>query len=290
MRSTTMPLRLNAGRFLVAALIAIAISACGKSAEDKETEAREAAYKEKYAKAKALFAERCKTAGVIVNRTVKDVEGIELIKVRPTLAWGDKRYFDPMFAGAAMADEVSGDGFIASFLYSELRNPNSPGRRGMIQPPHVAPGLNQESSRPGYRFVDTSDPVTGELWRYRIVPGMTSDALRARGGWGKDLEHQVQRGTRTRYAVDYEDIVDPADRAYWIAGTRIKAFDQSNGEVLAQLTRYVWDPGFGVSTTGRWPWQHANSRVNQKCPDSLGDRDYTTRYFVDAVLIPKQRD
>jgi hypothetical protein len=52
-----------------------ALTACGKSQADKEAEAKEAAYREKYAKAEALFKERCKTAGVVIKRTVKDVEG-----------------------------------------------------------------------------------------------------------------------------------------------------------------------------------------------------------------------
>jgi hypothetical protein len=102
------------------------------------------------------------------------------------------------------------------------------------------------------------------------------------------LSQQIASGTRPRYAVDYEDIVDPADRAYWVAGTRIKVIDQQTGEVIAQLTRFVWDSGFGVSTTGRWPWSHASSRVDQQCPYTLGDRSHITRYFVDTVLIPKQ--
>lgn len=249
---------------------------------------QEAAVRANYAKAKALFEQRCKTAGVVIKRTVKDVEGIELLKVRPVLAWGDKRYFDPKFDGAAMAAEAQGDGYIASFLYSELRNPNTPERRGVVQPPTSKPGMNQDAPRQGYRYVDVRDPATSTVLRYRLALHLTEAQWYQRGGWAKDLEHTVRTGPQARFAVDYEDIVDPVDRAYWIAGTRIKVIDRQNGEAIAQLTRYVWDQGVGGSSTGRWPWQHASAQGNE-CPTSQSTH-YTTRFFIDTVLIPKQGD
>lgn len=188
-----------------------------------------------------------------------------------------------------MADEAQGDGYIASFLYSELRNPNTPQFRGVIQPPDVQPGMNQEAPRRGYRYVDVRDAASGELLRYQVVPGITDVERRKRGGWAKDLEYAPHRAKRAPYAVDYEDIVDPADRALWVAGTRIKVIDQQTGEVIAELTRFVWDPGFGVSTTGRWPWQHVDGRTDRNCPRPY-ELGYQTRKFVDTVLIPKQGD
>ncbi len=283
--------RLSAVGCWVLLALSLALSACGRPVEDKETQAREAAYKEKYAKAKALFEERCKTAGVVVKRTVKDVEGIELIKVRPKLEWWDKAYFDPMFEGAAMADEAQGDSYIASFLYWEFRNPHTPDRRGVIKPPGTKPGLNEEAPRMGYRYVDVRDQSGYQRWRYQAVRGLRDPEWLARASWAEDLERSPQSGKPAPFAIDYEDIVDPADRAYWVAGTRIKIIDQSNGEVIAQLTRYVWDPGFGGSTTGRWPWQHASSvGPDRVCPHDWGTRERVTRFFVDTILIPQQAE
>lgn len=275
----------------VAALALLgALAACaGGLPSSPEDQAREAAYRERYAKAKALFEERCKTAGAVIKRTVKDVEGIELLRVRPVLEWGDKRYFDPTFEGAAMADEYAGVGFLAGFLYSEYRNQSTPDRRGQIKPPDVPASINEEAPRRGYRFVDAPDPTTGESLRYSTKPDMTEAKRRALGGFGRDLTSFPRDGRTARYAVDYEDIVDPTDRAYWVAGTRIKVIDRQTGEVIAQLTRYVWDRGFGGSSTGRWPWQHASAQGNE-CPYYLGTRSYETRFFVDTVLIPKQGD
>ena len=76
---------------LLLASAALLLSACGKSEAQKaqaEQAAKDAAYREKYAKAKALFEERCKTAGAVVRRTVKDVEGIQLLKIREQTPWG----------------------------------------------------------------------------------------------------------------------------------------------------------------------------------------------------------
>lgn len=272
---------------LALALLAT-LAACAGSLHPEEN-AKRLAHQERYARAKALFEERCKTAGVVIKRTVKDVEGIELLKVRPKLEWGDRRYFDSMFDGAAMAGEAQGDSYIASFLYSELRNPHTPEQRGVIQPPHVTPGMNQEAPRRGYRFVDVRDPASGEVLRYRVVPGLTDAEWYQRGAWARDLESAPRLGKPALYAVDYEDIVDPADRALWVAGTRIKVIDQQTGEVIAQLTRFVWDRGFGGASTGRWPWQHASAQGNE-CPNYLGTASYKSRFFVDTVLIPNQGD
>ncbi len=101
---------------------------------------------------------------------------------------------------------------------------------------------------------------------------------------------QVQASS-TRYALDYEDLVDPADRAYWVAGTKLRVIDKQADQVIAELTRYVIDPGFGVSSTGRWPWSHATIRRDQVCPSNVNVPLHTdSRYFVDTVLIPKQGD
>ena len=73
----------------VAMVSAVALATC-QGPQALHNWQAEKAYKERYAKAKALFEERCKTAGVVIHRTVKDVEGIELTKVRPKLEWADK--------------------------------------------------------------------------------------------------------------------------------------------------------------------------------------------------------
>ncbi|WP_269633616.1 hypothetical protein [Pelomonas sp. BJYL3] len=269
---------------LLSAAAMLALGACGKPVEDKEAQAREAAYKEKYAKAKALFEERCKTAGVVVKRTVKDVEGIELAKIRQPIPWGGKEYFDPMYPEAAMAREHRGDDYIKQFLMSEFVNPADSGRRGALGPPAAEELFKHFPAKRGYSFVEYVDSTNGQ--RFRCTP----DWSRQHPNWVDGQHHckPVDR-TATRYALDYEDLVEPADRALWVAGTRLKVVDKQTGNVLAELTRYVWDPGFGASTTGRWPWQHANSGGgDQMCPHQAGEKADVSRKFIDEVIKAKQ--
>jgi hypothetical protein len=76
-----------------------------------------------------------------------------------------------------------------------------------------------------------------------------------------------------------------------VAGTKLRVINKENGEVIAELTRFVIDPGFGVSSTGRWPWSHASTRRDQVCPSGANvPLGKDSRYFVDTVLIPKQGD
>jgi hypothetical protein len=268
----------------LACLAALPLLAACQSQAFRYRSAEELAYAEKQAKAKALFAERCKTAGVVIKRTVKDVEGIELKKIRPKLEYADRRYFDPMFDGAAMAGEVTGDRYVWHFLSSEFRNVNAPERRGQLGPPSTKLGHNQAPPTEGYRYVEFMDETSGK--RQRCERTKKPDPQHF-----EDFMHcKPVQASSTRYALDYEDLVDPADREYWVAGTKLRVIDNQTGEVIAELTRYVVDLGFGGSSTGRWPWSYAATSGSGECPNVVGIKQYVSRTFVDTVLIPKQGD
>jgi hypothetical protein len=264
-------------------LLLIAFAGCSSVASSgPEIEARKAG-QERYAKAKALFEERCKTAGVVIKRTVKDVEGIELTKIRQPIPWGGREYFDPMYPEAAMAGEHRGDDYIKQFLMTEFRMPAQPNVRGGLGP---RLGKRYQPTLPplhGYAFVEYSDAKDGT--RFRCVPTWTPD----QNNWVPG-QHRCDKvnTTKTRYALDYEDLVDPSDRALWVAGTKLKVIDKQNNEVIAELTRYVWDAGFGISTTGRWPWSYAATSGRTECIHAPGIKSEISRFFVDTVLQPKQ--
>lgn len=280
------PSRQGTVRHWALGLLAAALLLAGcEGHTDRDQKAADAAYREKLAKAKAIFAERCKTAGVVIHRTVRDVEGIELTKIRPKLEFADKRYFDPMFEGAAMAGEVSGPHYIRQFLMGEFRYTHSPNQRGTLAPMNTEIGHQQLAPTHGYRFVEVRDEVDNKRYRYRLA----SDEERKQDD--TMLRRQAIERSQVRYALDYEDLVNPADRAYWVAGTRLRVIDKQNGEVIADLTRFVFDPGFGGSSTGRWPWSHAAAAASTVCPgNSSQPNHHDSRYFVDTVLIPKQGD
>ena len=271
-------------RLLALAPLVIALTACGKSQADKDAEAKEAAYREKYAKAEALFKERCKTAGVVVKRTVRDVEGIELTKIRQPIPWGGKEYFDPMYPGAAMAGNSTGDRYVWQFLQSEFRYSYAPEQRGALGPPNYPSGYQQLDPTAGYRYVEYFDTKSGRWQRCTAK----RDAQSARAF--EDLMGcQLIKEPTSKYALDYEDLIDPSDRALWVAGIKLKVIDKNSGEVIAELTKFVWDPGFGVRATGRLPWEHAGSALSTVCP-SYPKRPHgsDSRYFIDTILEPKQ--
>jgi hypothetical protein len=278
-------MRHELSRFAAALLSACLLSACGSSLGGS-TRAEEAAFRERTAKAEALFKERCKTAGVVIHRTVKDVEGIELTKVRQPVPWGGKEYFDPMWAEAAMANEYRRNDYIKQFLMSEFIHPVYPNERGILGPKTWQPPGIAMQRKDGYRLVETLDAQTGK--RYRCVGTWKPED----SSWvASQLHCDPVEQSVARYALDYEDIVDPADRQFWIAGTRLKVIEKQTGKVIAQLTKFIWDPGFGASATGRWPWQHAASGRSTSCPnDAIQPRHSDSRYFIDTVLIPKQGD
>lgn len=267
---------------LVSIVLTGGLAGCGSALPfGPEAEAQKAA-QERYAKAKALFEERCKTAGVVIKRTVKDVEGIELTKIRQLIPWGGKEYFDPMFPEAAMAGEHRGDAYINQFLMTESIDWRDPNRRGSLNSPDFDTGSKFPLKR-GYQFVEVVAPVTHT--RYLAQLGKYPPGTNL---WVKPPMLTPVTKSSTRYALDYEDIVDPAERQLWIAGTRLKVIDKERDEVIAVLTRYVWDAGFGVSSTGRWPWSYAAMSGSGECPNLPGAKSDISRKFVDTVLIPKQ--
>lgn len=189
-----------------------------------------------------------------------------------------------MFEGAAMAGEAQGDRYVWSFLQNEARLINSPEMRGTLWPPGSIISPGQLPHTRGYRFVDYTEPGRQRL-RCKALgkpnPANFADLMRC---------EPIQKAT-ARYALDYEDIVDAEDRKFWVAGTVLKVIDQQSGEVIATYTKFIWDPGFGLSTSGRWPWQHADGMGDRNCPYTPGTPTHSdSRYFIDSVLIPKQGD
>ncbi len=250
LETTRTPPRQGAVRHGALGLLAAALLLTGcESQADKDKKAADAAYREKLAKAQAIFAERCKTAGVVIHRTVKDVEGIELKKIRPKLEFGDKRYFDPMFEGAAMAGESGGVDYIKQFLMFEYRSPDTPTIRGSLGPMTLETRQTRPDARNGYAFVEYVD--TQDHRRYRCRPDWSLNHPNWIAG---QLKCETVADSKARYSLDYEDVVDRKDREHWVAGTTLRVVDKVTGEVVAELKRFVIDPGFGVSTTGRWPW------------------------------------
>jgi len=250
---------------VVGFLIAIPVRKAGKEMKEEaqEQQALEKDYKERYAKAKALFDERCKTAGEKVYRTVENVEGVLLLNVRGTDIARERT--NPLWPDAALPDEHGGDQYIRHFLYWEHESSST--SRGYLNPDPV-----KATSR-GYRFVDLKQPDETVL-RYRLKnPGNRDSA---------ELVSERLNGKSSRYAIGFVNQVNPEDRAHWVAGTTITLTDTQTNEVIATRESYSFEPGLGSRAGDRQPWGFAVT-----CPRLVGwNERYPTRFFSDQVLKP----
>lgn len=252
-------------------------------------------YLAKIKEAEALYKDRCeKVAGIRIYKTVPDVEGLLLLKIRPHRT--DRELADPNWPGAAFGRETRGDGYIASFLGNEVpaQGPIDAQHRGQISnnvplAPH---------SLPGYRWVEVIDPQDGQRYRYtgsdKVVGKKDPNAFNVQlelkknpnydmnvYRWSLDKRPSPSK-TPPRYAVTFEDHVIPEERALWVASSTIKVIDLKTNEVLGEMTRYAMSyihaPRYSM------PWLN-----HSICPlmHTTGDSD-STRQFVDQILIPKK--
>ncbi|PLK48241.1 hypothetical protein [Uliginosibacterium sp. TH139] len=233
----------------------------------------------------ALFEARCKNEpGIKIYKTVADVEGIVLLKVRPTA--GEREWSDPMWPGAAFARDATGDSYINSFLWFEIPSgiggspmPITPSMRGSLGP--------TPTDHPGYRYVDVVEEGTGARWRYSGYydrpwerdPNRYS-SKNPYSFWKLKREPAPAEGPR--YGVMYEDHVIPEERALGLASSTVKVLDLKTNDVLGEMTMYAWTPA-RPNPANPSPWLTA-----YRCGGGPSSSTHQTRFFVDQVLLPRK--
>jgi hypothetical protein len=214
-------------------------------------------YQARYAKAKALFDERCKTAGEKIYQTVEGVEGVLLMKVRPkTVNFADQYAMDDPYGR-----DVGGDGYIASFVRATA---------GLNLDPIVT-----ASYRSGYRWVEVADTDTGTFNHY-------TGAIKVITPYNTNFQLDATRVLKSnaRFGVTYDDISTREDRDNWIAGGVIKVVDTKTNEVIAQRIGYIFDAALGNTSGFRGPWEAAS-------PCQGADRKYGhNAEFIFKALKP----
>jgi hypothetical protein len=250
---------------------------------------------------KALFEEKCRTvAGEKIYKTIRDVEGLLLLKIRPEHAEGQEA--DLLWPGAAFALEARTDEYIKTFLGYEIGagdpktgipTPITPKDRGYIVPDQ-RPG-----ARPGYRWVEVLDEKDGKRYRYsgseKVVGKKDVTAKGVQMAMARDPNYDLNvyrwtldkvpaPGASPRYGVTFEDYVVPEERRRGLASSTVKVIDLKTGEVLGEMLRYTWSPGAPSSANPR-PWLTA-----YKCPGHAVGSGEATRKFVDQVLIPREEN
>ena len=232
-----------------------------------------------YEKAKALFEARCKTAGEKIFRTVENVEGFVWEKWRPLeINYGSQfKLTDPY------GRDCGGEECIKPML-------------------RVTSGaeLNAEDFKRhagGYSFVETIDPADNIMYRYTgVVTSVKKRTVEQMAEYRKNtgreptvdvygfaLNRETVEAFVARYRVTWDDVSTPEDRNYWIAGGAIRIVDIQTGEVIAERTGYLMDPGQGSTNGQRSPWTWARSST-KACPSVDGHN----LKFIQSVLEPKQ--
>jgi hypothetical protein len=265
---------MNHRRFLF--LLPFLLLSCSVSAKRELT----ADEKARNAKAQSLFAEACKRSGEFIHRTVASVEGLQLLKLRPTkYSPYDKNAVDPYGYDFDWGYEDKPPPYIGTFLVGK-------DEKGHFQEtkPIVAPG---------YRYVEAVDPKDGKRYRYTgAIRDVTHTSSMLIGGDGKTkfvtrdfvVDKELASGKPPRYGVTFDDISTQEERDYWIAGSSLRVIDVQTNEVIAERIGYMIDFAQGATPGGRQPWTFAKKNDGWSCP-ALKGQSYGARRFVEKVLL-----
>jgi len=226
--------------------------------------------KARQAKAFALYKQHCETAGEKIYKTVDNVEGLFLMKVRP-----DKINFSDQFAmDDPYGNDSGGDRYIMSFLFGKKDTEH----------------FDNKSTQGGFRYVDAIDPKDGQRYRYTGYIDQPWLRDKSYGEWVRRFALKKMPAPdkpTSRYGVTYDDISTREDREYWIAGSSLRVIDLQTNEVIAERIGYMIDWAQGSKAGGRSPWLLAR---NNACPRfySTSGGDIPARRFVEKVLRPIQ--
>jgi hypothetical protein len=237
--------------------------------------------------AEQMFQERCKKSGEFIYRTVDNVEGVFLMKLRPK----GMNYDDQFAMDDPYGRDSSGEAYIKIFFAGFYKTPSNP-------PPAWAPRL-------GYAYVEAVDPNNGKRYRYtgstKTVGKKDASAPNIRVELKRNpnydlniyaflLDRVPATGPAPRYGITYDDISTREEREYWIAGSSLKVLDLKTSEVMAERIGYMMDRGQGNTSGGRAPWLLA---ADNACPPFLKDtgghtyQTDQTHDFVVKILKPR---
>ena len=270
---------------LLAAFAWAYIASSDDRARQREMQAKAEARQKEFLESKAIFEERCKSAGEKIYQTVENVEGITLLNVPEDSPQSSLN--DPMWEGAVFSWSGSEEEYVKEFLYWEIIYDDNPMR--IVQSVDPRPSARETQIRlwgyptnmsehkkayRGYRYADVKQKDKHYL-RYRFP----DDKVR------KDIDTLLVQPIEepSRYALEYKPIVDPADRKHWVAGVTVNIYDLQTHTLMATKTWYALNPTQGHAyQTDEW------FRL-ERCPAGEVDITYI-RFFVNRVIQPKQGD
>ena len=269
---------------LLAAFTWAYIASSDDRARQREMQAKAEARQKEYLESKAIFEERCKSAGEKIYQTVENVEGITLLNVPEDSPQSSLN--DPMWEGAVFSWSGSEEEYVKEFLYWEIKDDDD--SIGQLQSVDPRPSARETQIRLwGHPTNMSKHRKAYRGYRYTDVKQKDKRFLRYRFPDDKDRKDKetllVQAIERpSRYALEYKPIVDPADRKHWVAGVTVNIYDLQTKTLMATKTWYALNPSQGHAYQ-TWEW----SRV-EACPDEKVIQ--YVRFFVNRVIQPKQGD
>ena len=269
---------------LLAAFAWAYIASSDDRARQREMQAKAEARQKEYLASKAIFEERCKSAGEKIYQTVENVEGITLLNVPEDSPQSSLN--DPMWEGAVFSWSGSEEEYVKEFLYWEIKDDDD--SIGQLQSVDPRPSARETQIRLwGHPTNMSKHRKAYRGYRYTDVKQKDKRFLRYRFPDDKDRKDKetllVQAIERpSRYALEYKPIVDPADRKHWVAGVTVNIYDLQTKTLMATKTWYALNPSQGHAYQ-TWEW----SRV-EACPDEKVIQ--YVRFFVNRVIQPKQGD
>ncbi len=217
-------------------------------------------FKVRYAKAKALFDERCKTAGEKIYKTVEGVEGIFLMNLRPEKVNSSDQFarYDPY------GYEGGGEDYIKSLLAGHWK---------------TCVGANPTCSdqKRAFEYVETVQ--SGSFRKFHSIDRATQKPFEPGALSIPQLVPSITDKPRSLYGVEWRDISTDQDRENWIAGGQITVIDLSTKQPIAQRIGYYMDSGLGSTTGQRSPWSWA--RLHTKGCPSVEEHNFV---FIRKVL------
>ncbi|VTU30935.1 hypothetical protein H4CHR_02704 [Variovorax sp. PBS-H4] len=245
--------------------------------------------RDRYQAAKALFDERCKTAGERVYRTEVDIKGVYLMRLRDPAESG---WFDQQFNQHDVftsEDGHSGQAGGSSINSKTKEPPPDPYILSFLKPKIIDPPSRQtipDTLVGRYDYVEATDPRDGRLYRYTARSVAPIKLLPEYGEWVRETElvrSAISKRT-AKYGVTWKDISESTDRQHWIAGSEVRIFDLDANELIAERAGYVMDFAQGSRAGARSPWLFAKSCANYQ------PAKRHTRFFVEQVLKPVERE
>ena len=270
---------------LLAIFVLAYITSSDDRARQREMQAKAEARQKEYLESKAIFEERCKSAGEKIYQTVENVEGITFLTVPKESPQGARN--DPMWEGAVFSWGEAEEEYVKKFLYWEIIYDDNPMR--LLQSVDPRPSARETQIRLwGHPTNMTGSQKAYRGYRYTDVKQKDKRFLRYRFPDDKDRKDKdtllIQPIERpSRYALEYKPIVDPADRKHWVAGVTVNVYDLQTNTLMATKTWYALNPSQGHAYQ-TWEWSRS-----EHCPAGEADITYI-RHFLKRVIQPKQGD